>query len=53
MTALGISRKVAYRLIQSGDIIAVKAGKSYIIPASEYRRYIERRTKNGLDHSEE
>ena len=53
MTALSISRRAAYRLIQSGDIIAVKAGKSYIIPASEYRRYIERRTENGLDHSEE
>lgn len=53
MTALGISRKAAYRLIQSGDIISVKAGKSYMIPASEYKRYIEGRTENGIDHSEE
>ena len=52
MTALGIGRKAAYRLIQTGDIIAVKAVKSYLIPASEYKRYIEGRRKNGLDHSE-
>jgi len=52
MAALGVSRKTAYRLIQSGDIIAVKAGKSYIIPASEYKRYIERRAQDGHDHSE-
>ncbi len=41
IAATGISRKSAYSLIQSGEIIAVKAGKSYYIPAAEYKRYLE------------
>jgi len=50
---LGISRKAAYKLIQTGELIAIKAGKSYIIPASEYKRYIEGRTNNGIHRPEE
>ena len=53
MTDLGISRKSAYKLIQTGELIAIKAGKSYIIPASEYKRYIEGRTNNGIHRPEE
>jgi len=53
MALLNISRKTAYRLIQSGELLAVKAGKAYLIPASEYQRYIGRSKNDGLDHSEE
>ena len=53
MSLLNISRKTAYRLIQSGELLAVKAGKAYLIPAFEYQRYIGRSKNDGLDYSEE
>lgn len=51
--ALGISRKAAYKLVQSGEVLAAKAGKSYLISAAEFYRITERRPDDGHDHSEE
>jgi plasmid maintenance system antidote protein VapI len=51
--ALGISRKAAYNLIQSGEVLAVKAGKYYLIPAVEFQKITGRSQDNGDNHSEE
>lgn len=53
MSDLGVSRKNAYKLIQTGELIAIKSGKSYIIPEAEYKRYIKGRNSNGIYRSEE
>ncbi len=53
MELLQISRKAAYKLIQSGELLAVKAGKAYLIPASEYQRFAQRRENDGFNHPEE
>ena len=50
MARLQITRKAAYKLIQSGELLAVKAGKAYLIPASEYQRFVGRRENDGFDH---
>lgn len=50
--ALGISRKAAYNFIQSGKVLAVRAGKSYLIPPSEFHRITERSQDYGNDYSE-
>lgn len=52
MAALKVSRKVVYRLIQTGEIIALKVGMNFMIPASEFRRYMEGNLNHGVDHSE-
>ena len=52
MAALKVSRKVVYRLIQTGEIIALKVGMNFMIPANEYRRYMEGNLNHGVDHSE-
>jgi plasmid maintenance system antidote protein VapI len=52
MGMLKITRKAAYKLIQSGELLAIKAGKAYLIPASEYERYRERSKNSGIDHTE-
>lgn len=50
---LDISYKVAYKLVQSGKVLAVKVGRAYLIPVAEFDRITERRPDNGHDHSEE
>lgn len=52
MAALKVSRKVVYRLIQTGEIIALKVGMNFMIPANEYRRYMEGNLNHGVDNSE-
>ena len=50
---LGCSKASIYRLIQTGNIIAVKTGGTYLIPASEFRRIIERSQNHGNNQTEE
>ena len=49
---LGISKKTIYKLIQAGEIGAVKVGKTYLIPAPEYKRIVERSSSYGSNRSE-
>lgn len=53
MDAFGISIKAAYKLIQTGDVIALRVGKSYLISAAEFTRIMERSAENGHNNSEE
>jgi excisionase family DNA binding protein len=41
--ALRISNMTVYRLINSGQIGAVRVGRGYRIPEDEIRRYLQRR----------
>lgn len=43
MEVLGISKKAAYAMIQNFEIKAIKAGKSFIIPASSFNELLEER----------
>lgn len=52
MDAFGISIKAAYKLIQTGDVIALRVGKSYLISAAEFVRITERSAENGDNNSE-
>jgi len=36
----GISKKLAYRLLSSGEIMSVKIGREYKIPKSGVRTYL-------------
>ena len=49
---LKMSRKTIYKLIQTGEIKAVKVGKTYLIPVLEYNRIAERRSGYGGDCAE-
>ena len=53
MLGLGISKKAAYQLLATGEIIAVRAGKTFLIPAAEYKRYLGSEQDNGGDHQKE
>ncbi len=53
MLGLGISKKAAYQLVATGEIIAVRAGKAFLIPAAEYKRYLGSEQDNGGDHQKE
>lgn len=44
-TMLGISKKLAYRLVSNGDIGSVKVGRSYKIPKTFVVQYLV-----GLNH---
>ena len=49
---LSIGRKAAYRLIQSGEVLAVEVGNAYLISAAEFQRITGRRPNKGHDHTE-
>lgn len=54
MDALGIEKKEAYALIQGFKIKAIKAGKSFIIPASSFHALLEERgLTDGIDQEAE
>jgi len=44
---LKLNRKTIYKLIQTGEIKAIKVGKTYLISVSEYNRIAERSYDNG------
>lgn len=41
MTLLGIGRNTAYELLRSGQIRAIKVGRSYLIPKDAVTAYLQ------------
>ncbi len=42
--AMRVSRMTVYRLVHSGEMPAIRVGKSYRVPASALEQYLEQAT---------